>query len=152
MTRPGQVCGCYRYSLDERDGVRRSRRQKGLYREQIAGWRETSKRANDCKLAATNRIVRGTWDDRKRIQELERELVRKEKALAETAALIILRIKRVRCGGARRERANGLFPGSQEEWRPPLMKLLPLAHERRGPAGSWDCPRVCSVSERSARV
>jgi hypothetical protein len=102
--------------------------------------------------AATIRIVRGTRDDRKRSQELERKLARKEKALAEAAALIILRIKLMRCGGVRTGRANDLFPGSQEEWRPPLMKPLPLAHDRRGPAGSRDCPRVCSVFERSAKV
>ena len=93
MNRPGQVCGCYRYSLDQRDGVGRYRRQGGFYPTHIAGWRETSKRANDWESAATTRIVRGTWDDRKRSQELERKLARKEKALAEAAAQMILRKK-----------------------------------------------------------
>lgn len=39
---------------------------------------------------ATQRITRETKDDKKRIQALERELARKEKALAEAAALMIL--------------------------------------------------------------
>jgi len=43
--------------------------------------------------AATIRISRQTKDDKKRIKDLERDLARKEKALAETAALIILRKK-----------------------------------------------------------
>jgi hypothetical protein len=43
--------------------------------------------------AATSRITRETKDDKKRIKDLERDLARKEKALAEAAALIILRKK-----------------------------------------------------------
>ena len=37
--------------------------------------------------------MRETKDNKKRIQQLERELARKEKALAEAAALMILRKK-----------------------------------------------------------
>lgn len=50
-------------------------------------------RANDWERAAASRIARETRDDKKRIQQLERELARKEKALAEAAALTILRKK-----------------------------------------------------------
>ncbi|SFQ04717.1 hypothetical protein SAMN04488047_1291, partial [Tranquillimonas alkanivorans] len=39
------------------------------------------------------RAARETKDDKKRIKALERELARKEKALAEAAALMILRKK-----------------------------------------------------------
>ncbi len=68
-------------------------RQRGLYPEQVALWREACERANDWERAASTRIARETRDQGKRIQELERELVRKEKALAEAAALMILRKK-----------------------------------------------------------
>ena len=56
-------------------------------------WREACERANDWERAATSRITRETKDDKKRIKELERDLARKEKALAEAAALMLLRKK-----------------------------------------------------------
>ena len=68
-------------------------RRRGLYAEQLRVWREACERANDWERAATSRITRETKDDKKRIQQLERELARKEKALAEAAALMILRKK-----------------------------------------------------------
>ena len=66
---------------------------RGLYPEQIRVWREACARANDWDRVATSRIARETKDANKRIQQLERELARKEKALAEAAALMILRKK-----------------------------------------------------------
>jgi len=68
-------------------------RRRGVYPEQLAVWRDACERANDWDRAATSRIARETRDDKKRIQQLERELARKEKALAEAAALMILRKK-----------------------------------------------------------
>lgn len=68
-------------------------RRRGIYPEQIRVWREACERANDWERAAASRIARETRDDKKRIQQLERELARKEKALAEAAALMILRKK-----------------------------------------------------------
>jgi transposase-like protein len=68
-------------------------RRRGIYPEQLRVWREACERANDWERAATSRITRETKDDKKRIQQLERELARKEKALAEAAALMILRKK-----------------------------------------------------------
>ena len=68
-------------------------RQRGLYPEQIDVWRQACGRANDWERTATQRIARETKDDKKRIQTLERDLARKEKALAEAAALMILRKK-----------------------------------------------------------
>ena len=93
-------------------------RQRGLYPEQISVWRDACERANDWERTATSRIARETRDQGKRIQELERELARKEKALAEAAALMILRKRRMRSEAARRERANDLCPGSQGDYRP----------------------------------
>ena len=68
-------------------------RRRGIYPEQLSVWREACERANDWERAATNRITRETKDDKKRIKELERDLARKEKALAEAAALMLLRKK-----------------------------------------------------------
>ena len=68
-------------------------RRRGLYPEQIHVWRQACERANDWEREAASRITRETKGDRKRIQTLERELARKEKALAEAAALMILRKK-----------------------------------------------------------
>lgn len=68
-------------------------RRRGVYSEQLRVWREACERANDWERAATTRITRETRDDKKRIKALERDLTRKEKALAEAAALIILRKK-----------------------------------------------------------
>ena len=63
-------------------------RSKGLYVEQIAQWRAQCEAAfNPKPMSAAERA------SAKRIQLLERELLRKEKALAEAAALMILRKK-----------------------------------------------------------
>lgn len=59
----------------------------------MAVWRAACARANDWDRAASRQIARETKDANKRIQQLERELARKEKALAEAAALMILRKK-----------------------------------------------------------
>jgi transposase-like protein len=68
-------------------------RQRGVYPEQLRAWRAACEQANDWDRAASRQIARETKDDKKRIQQLERDLVRKEKALAEAAALMILRKK-----------------------------------------------------------
>ncbi len=63
-------------------------RSKGLYVEQIALWRAQCEAAfNPKPMSAAEKA------STKRIQLLERELARKEKALAEAAALMILRKK-----------------------------------------------------------
>ena len=68
-------------------------RRNGLYPEQLARWREACTRAND--YAASERIHREGLqrEDRARMRKLEKDLKRKEKALAETAALLVLRKK-----------------------------------------------------------
>lgn len=68
-------------------------RRKGLYVEQIAAWRAAcqSANANAAELVRSQREQ--SKEDKKRIRQLERELQRKEKALAEAAALLVLRKK-----------------------------------------------------------
>ena len=68
-------------------------RQRGLYPEQLRTWRAACEQANDWDRAARRQTSRDTKDDKKRIKQLERDLARKEKALAEAAALMILRKK-----------------------------------------------------------
>lgn len=66
-------------------------RKRGLYLEQLQAWRRACEQAN-----AGQRALRPTPEahtDKHRIRELERELRRKDKALAETAALLVLRKK-----------------------------------------------------------
>ena len=68
-------------------------RERGLYPEQVRGWREACEQANDWDRRQTKRLKDARKADEKRIKELERELTHKEKALAETAALLVLRKK-----------------------------------------------------------
>jgi transposase-like protein len=66
-------------------------RQRGLYAEQIQTWRAACEQANDWARASSQRLGQATKDDKKQIKALERDLARKEKALAEAAALLVLR-------------------------------------------------------------
>jgi transposase-like protein len=66
-------------------------RQRGLYAEQIQAWRTACEQANDWERASSQRLGQATKDEKKRIKALERDLARKEKALAEAAALLVLR-------------------------------------------------------------
>lgn len=68
-------------------------RERGLYPAQIAVWRAACEQANDWDRASAARLGQATKEDRKRVRKLEQDLARKEKALAETAALLVLRKK-----------------------------------------------------------
>ena len=65
-------------------------RNKGLYKEQIDQWKiaALSGYRNSAQLEKTQTQHRR--EDKQKINKLERELNRKEKALAETAALLVL--------------------------------------------------------------
>ena len=63
-------------------------RSHGVYPQDLAKWRASATTA----LAAPEELrasPQATRADRKRIKELERELLRKDRALAETAALLV---------------------------------------------------------------
>ena len=68
-------------------------RQRGLFAEQISVWRRACEQANDWERTSATRLSKATREEQKRVKALERELARKEKALAETAALMVLRKK-----------------------------------------------------------
>jgi transposase len=68
-------------------------RNKGLFAEQVAAWRQVCKEANAEDVMSSAVTRQQAQKDKKRIRELEKDLRRKEKALAETAALLVLRKK-----------------------------------------------------------
>jgi hypothetical protein len=68
-------------------------RTKGIYPEQLLQWRKACERANDWDRENSRRLKSEKKADGQRIRQLERELNRKEKALAETAALLVLQKK-----------------------------------------------------------
>ena len=68
-------------------------RRKGLYPEQISRWREASISGAEQSQDVSKQEQRRQQSDRKRIRQLEKELKRKEKALAEAAALLVLQKK-----------------------------------------------------------
>ena len=65
-------------------------RAKGLYPEQVKAWKQACIAGN---TVSSNKRAKQTSEqkaDKKRIKALERELRRKDKALAESAALLVL--------------------------------------------------------------
>jgi transposase len=63
-------------------------RRRGLHQEQLEQWRQSAKAAVEGRVSRRRAKAEG-----KKIKELEKQLRRKEKALAETAALLVLRKK-----------------------------------------------------------
>lgn len=79
-------------------------RKKGLYVEQISAWRDACMNANGGiaqEAARLNKALKAAERDKK---DLQKELARKEKALAEAAALLVLRKK-----------ANAIWGDSEDE-------------------------------------
>ncbi len=68
-------------------------RRKGLYPEQVSAWRQACITGQQTVQTQQKVDREQARKDKKRIQDLERELHRKDKALAETAALLVLRKK-----------------------------------------------------------
>jgi len=66
-------------------------RSKGLFAEQISAWRETCQQANAPLASKSERAERRA--ERAEIVRLGRELQRKDRALAEAAALLVLQKK-----------------------------------------------------------
>jgi transposase len=64
-------------------------RREGLHEAELREWRESAHEALEGRAAAAGRKKQEV----KRVRELEKELRRKDKALAETAALLVLQKK-----------------------------------------------------------
>lgn len=64
-------------------------REHGVYPQELAAWRQSAKQAL-AEPSEARATPQQTKHDQRRIKELERELRRKDKALAEAAALLVL--------------------------------------------------------------
>lgn len=65
-------------------------RKRGLYPVQIHAWRSACEQANDWDNAIKKKLRESVKEEQKRSKALERELNRKDRALAEAAALLVL--------------------------------------------------------------
>jgi transposase-like protein len=88
-------------------------RRRGLYPEQIRAWRLACEQAHDGDRGQQRRLKASQQTDQKRLCELERELQRKEKAPAETAALLVLRKKAEAIWGDRED--DGSAPKNRRQ-------------------------------------
>ncbi|MEH6908866.1 transposase [Neobacillus drentensis] len=80
------------YSMNQAD-LAEYCRKKGLYKEQIEAWRETCLHANDRENNQTKQLNQDLKAEKKRAKVLEKDIRKKEKALAEAAALLLIRKK-----------------------------------------------------------
>ena len=79
-------------TLTEREVAEYCRR-KGIYVDDIKNWKDQCLKANISNLEDPEKLKKDLKEEKDRNKELEKELRRKEKALAETAALLVLRKK-----------------------------------------------------------
>lgn len=68
-------------------------RNKGIYPEQLKEWKQACVNANAEMKEKNVKVSQELREERKAKEKLEKELARKEKALAEAAALLVLRKK-----------------------------------------------------------
>ena len=68
-------------------------RQKGLYVEQIEAWKDACLNANGGIAQEAKELKKEVSNSKKEINKLSKDLRRKDAALAETAALLVLRKK-----------------------------------------------------------
>lgn len=68
-------------------------REKGLYPEQVAQWKAACLQGFSDSESQSKVVLQQARENRKEIKSLKAELREKEKALAETAALLVLRKK-----------------------------------------------------------
>ena len=69
-------------------------RREGLQSEHIAGWKKSMEAGLESGGGSLTAANRSEWAaDKKKIKELERDLSRKDRALAETTALLVLKKK-----------------------------------------------------------
>lgn len=82
------------YTMSEND-LGKYCRENGLYVEEVKQWRSSCIAANDVtkNINKSSALEEQLKEEKKKSKELEKDLRRKEKALAETAALLVLRKK-----------------------------------------------------------
>ena len=68
-------------------------RRKGIYLQELNGWKEQCLNANGTQNVDPTKLKDSLKEEQTKNKALQKELRRKEKALAETAALLVLRKK-----------------------------------------------------------
>ena len=68
-------------------------RENGFYPEKIKAWKSEFVQGMQTKKVNSQASIKEAKDDKAEIKKLKKELRRKEKALAETAAILVLRKK-----------------------------------------------------------
>ncbi|TJX58981.1 IS3 family transposase, partial [Soehngenia saccharolytica] len=68
-------------------------RRKGIYVDEVKTWKNQCLKANQITTEDPKELKESLKQGKDKIKELEKELIRKDKALAETAALLVLRKK-----------------------------------------------------------
>jgi transposase len=66
-------------------------RRKGTYTDDIKAWKSQCINANSCRIEDSKKLKSQLKEERDKVIKIEKELRFKEKALAETAALLVLR-------------------------------------------------------------
>lgn len=79
-------------------------RRKGIYVDEVNTWKEQCLKANQTTIEDPKELKESLKEEKERNKKLEKELRIKEKALAETAALLVLRKK-----------ANAIWGDPEEE-------------------------------------
>lgn len=80
------------YTMNQ-SGLAEYCRKKGLYKEQIDAWRSVCLSANAGEINQTKQLSEDLKEEKRRSTEIKKDLRKKEKALAEASALLLLRKK-----------------------------------------------------------
>jgi putative transposase len=114
-------------------------RHKGLFAEQIGVWRETCRQANAALPTKAERAQRRA--EREQVQYLTRELQRKDRALAEAAALLVLQKK-----------TPGALGGARGRSLPQERRVAVSAGIAQAGAAGARLERACAVAGLSLRT
>lgn len=80
------------YTMSEAE-LGRYCRENGYFVQQIKEWRENCLGANEKAIPSPKNLAEELKEEKKKIKELSKEIRIKDKALAETTALLVLRKK-----------------------------------------------------------
>ena len=75
------------------EGISRYCREKGMYPDEVKQWRMACENANDWDAVKTKEIKEGLAAEKLKVRKITKDRDRKEKALAEVAALLVLQKK-----------------------------------------------------------
>lgn len=78
-------------------------RRKGIYVDEVKTWQLQCAKANEINTKDPKELEENLKEEKQKTKTLEKELRRKKKALAETAALLVLQKKPKRFGGISRK-------------------------------------------------